>query len=58
MKSGYSDEHFRAVGVEVLGSAASAWKAEIDRKVKEPIEADLKLLRKDHLLFCYLHLAA
>jgi alanine dehydrogenase len=27
-------------------------------KVKEPIEGDLALLRKDHLLFCYLHLAA
>ena len=27
-------------------------------KVKEPIKADLKLLRKEHLLFCYLHLAA
>jgi alanine dehydrogenase len=27
-------------------------------KVKEPIEPDLKRLRKDHLLFCYLHLAA
>ncbi len=26
-------------------------------KVKEPIAGDLKLLRKDHLLFCYLHLA-
>jgi alanine dehydrogenase len=27
-------------------------------KVKEPIDADLKHLREDHLLFCYLHLAA
>ncbi|MGH8152731.1 MAG: NAD(P)-binding domain-containing protein, partial [Rhodanobacteraceae bacterium] len=27
-------------------------------KVKEPIEGDLKLLEKRHLLFCYLHLAA
>jgi alanine dehydrogenase len=26
--------------------------------VKEPIEPDLARLRKDHLLFCYLHLAA
>jgi alanine dehydrogenase len=27
-------------------------------KVKEPIEGDLAHLRADHLLFCYLHLAA
>jgi alanine dehydrogenase len=27
-------------------------------KVKEPIEPDLGRLRRDHLLFCYLHLAA
>lgn len=59
VKSGYSDDHFRAVGVEVLNTAAAVFeKAEMIVKVKEPIEADLKLLRKDHLLFCYLHLAA
>ncbi|MDE2235201.1 MAG: alanine dehydrogenase [Gammaproteobacteria bacterium] len=59
VKSGYSDENFTAVGVQVLGSAAEVYgKAEMIVKVKEPIEADLKLLRKDHLLFCYLHLAA
>src|SRR3546814_1263012 len=27
-------------------------------KVKEPIAGDLQHLRKDYLLFCYLHLAA
>jgi len=43
----------------VLGSAADVYgKAELIVKVKEPIDADLKLLRKEHLLFCYLHLAA
>jgi alanine dehydrogenase len=59
VKSGYSDDNFRAVGVEVLDTAAAVFeKAEMIVKVKEPIEADLKLLRKEHLLFCYLHLAA
>src|SRR5579863_9771350 len=59
VKSGYSDENFRAVGVEVLPSAADVYgKAEMIVKVKEPIKADLELLRKEHLLFCYLHLAA
>jgi alanine dehydrogenase len=59
IKSGYSDENFRSVGVEILNTAADVYgKAEMIVKVKEPIKADLELLRKDHLLFCYLHLAA
>src|SRR5579863_274618 len=59
IKSGYSDDNFRAVGVEVLPTAAEVYgKAEMIVKVKEPIKADLELLRKEHLLFCYLHLAA
>ena len=33
-------------------------KSQMIVKVKEPIEPDLARLRKDHLLFCYLHLAA
>jgi len=38
---------------------ADVWRrAELIVKVKEPIAGDLKYLRKDHLLFCYLHLAA
>lgn len=59
VKSGYSDEQYRAVGVEVLDTADDVYgKAEMIVKVKEPIAPDLKRLRKDHLLFCYLHLAA
>jgi alanine dehydrogenase len=58
-KSGYGDDDFRAVGVEVLPGAADVYgRAEMIVKVKEPIEGDLALLRSDHLLFCYLHLAA
>ncbi len=58
-KSGYRDDDFRAVGVDVLPDAAAVYgRAEMVVKVKEPIEGDLALLRRDHLLFCYLHLAA
>ncbi len=58
-KSGYSDDQFRAVGVEVLDTAAAVFgEAEMVVKVKEPYKSDLDHLRKDHLLFCYLHLAA
>jgi alanine dehydrogenase len=58
-KSGYGDDAFRAVGVQVLPDAAEVYaRAEMVVKVKEPVEGDLKQLRRDHLLFCYLHLAA
>ena len=57
--SGYSDEQYRALGVEVLPDAASVYaSAELIIKVKEPVEGDLTLLRREHVLFCYLHLAA
>jgi len=58
-KSGFTDADFEAVGVAILPDAESLFgKAELVVKVKEPIEGDLKHLRSDHLLFCYLHLAA
>lgn len=57
--SGYDDELYRQAGADVLDSAAAVYEqAELIVKVKEPIEADLVLLRKDHLLFSFLHLAA
>ncbi|MCP1726733.1 alanine dehydrogenase [Natronospira proteinivora] len=59
VKSGYTDDQYRELGVTVLDTADALFeKAEMIIKVKEPIEPDLKRLRKDHLLFCYLHLAA
>ncbi len=58
-KSGFADADFEAVGVRVLPDAAALYEqAELVVKVKEPIAGDLEHLRKDHLLFCYLHLAA
>ena len=59
IKSGFSDDEYTALGVRIAADAAALYeKAELVVKVKEPIEGDLKHLRKDHLLFCYLHLAA
>ncbi len=58
-KSGYDDAQFRAVGVDILPTAQEVYgQAQMVVKVKEPVDGDLKLLRKEHLLFCYLHLAA
>jgi alanine dehydrogenase len=58
-KSGFSDDDFARVGVSVVADADALYAAgELIVKVKEPIAGDLARLRKDHLLFCYLHLAA
>lgn len=58
-KSGFGDDDFVRNGVTVLPDADALYaKGELIVKVKEPIAGDLSRLRKDHLLFCYLHLAA
>ena len=59
VKSGFKDAQYADLGVKIAKDAAELYaKGELIVKVKEPIEGDLKHLRKDHLLFCYLHLAA
>ena len=59
VKSGYQDAQYEAVGVTMLDMAAEVYaRAELVVKVKEPIDPDLDHLRREHLLFCYLHLAA
>lgn len=58
-KSGYPDEAYRVHGVAILPDAAALYeRAELIVKVKEPVAGDLEYLRRNHLLFCYLHLAA
>ncbi len=59
INSGFSDDQYTQLGVNVAADAAALYeKGELIVKVKEPIKGDLALLRKDHVLFCYLHLAA
>ena len=59
IKSGFKDEQYIQLGVKVAPDAAALYeKGELIVKVKEPIAGDLAHLRRDHLLFCYLHLAA
>ncbi len=58
IKSGFPNAAFEKVGVKIVPEAAALYeKGELIVKVKEPIAGDLALLRKHHLLFCYLHLA-
>ncbi len=59
IKSGFKDEEYTRLGVKIAPDAAALYeKGELIVKVKEPIAGDLEHLRRDHLLFCYLHLAA
>jgi alanine dehydrogenase len=59
VKSGFKDSDYTGLGVKIAPDAAGLYeKGELIVKVKEPIAGDLQHLRKDHLLFCYLHLAA
>ena len=57
--SGYSDTAYADVGIRVVPDAAALYgEATLIVKVKEPIEPEYGLLRADHIVFSYLHLAA
>jgi len=59
MISGYSDDDYLNLGVKILPDAQSLYdSAQLIVKVKEPIEPELSLLKKEHILFSFLHLAA
>ena len=56
--SSIDDEDYKQAGAQIVGSAAEAWqKADMVVKVKEPIPSEFQHLRKDLVLFTYLHLA-
>lgn len=55
---GADDAAYQAAGATVLGTAAEVFdKAEMIVKVKEPQAVERAMLRPDHILFTYLHLA-
>lgn len=56
--SSFSDEHYIAVGAQMVPSAADAWAADMVVKVKEPQPTEYEFLRPGLVLFTYLHLAA
>lgn len=56
---GFSDEDYALAGAEILATAEEVFaKAELIVKVKEPQLNECAMLRKEHTLFTYLHLAA
>ena len=57
--SAITNEDFIQAGAKIVETADEVWsKAELILKVKEPIEAEYSKLRKEQILFTYLHLAA
>jgi alanine dehydrogenase len=57
--SAIPNDQFVAAGASILPSADDIWEAgDLVLKVKEPIAEEYKRMRRDQVLFTYLHLAA
>jgi alanine dehydrogenase len=57
--SSIPDEDFTSAGAKILASADEVWQtAELVLKVKEPVAEEYHRMRRDQVLFTYLHLAA
>lgn len=57
--SGFADAEYERAGAEMVDSHGEVFaRAEMIIKVKEPVPAEYILLRRNQLLFTYLHLAA
>lgn len=57
--SGFPNELYEEVGAKILPTIEAVYDiAEMIMKVKEPIESEYKLIKKDQLLFTYFHFAS
>jgi len=56
--SSITDEAYVKAGAKIVPTREEVWGADMVVKVKEPIAPEFALMRKDLLLFTYLHLAA
>lgn len=57
--SGFSDEDYSLAGGTIIPAAKDLWaNCEMIIKVKEPLPAEYGLLRRDQIVYTYLHLAA
>src|SRR5215208_34484 len=57
--SGFSDDEYMQAGAKIIKDAAEIFGiAEMIVKVKEPIEQEYKLIKKDQLIFTYFHFAS
>ena len=56
--SGFQDGDYEAVGAKILSDIAEVYRqADLIVKVKEPIEPEYSLVRKDQVVFTYFHFA-
>ena len=55
---GFSDADYQAVGAQMVADAQAVYACPLVVKVKEPLPAEIALLRPGQILFCYFHLAA
>ena len=59
INSGFPDEQYTQAGALILESISDVYeRSEMIIKVKEPIEPEYKLIRKDQLVFTYFHFAS
>ena len=57
--SGFSDDEYTKAGAKMIADASEVFGlAEMIMKVKEPIEQEYKLIKKDQLVFTYFHFAS
>jgi alanine dehydrogenase len=57
--SGFTDEEYVQAGARIIDQAAEVYaQAEMIIKVKEPIEQEYKLIKKEQLVFTYFHFAS
>ncbi|MCY7364843.1 MAG: alanine dehydrogenase [Frankiaceae bacterium] len=57
--SSITDDEYQAAGAQIIGSADDVWaEADLVLKVKEPVASEYGRMRRDQVLFTYLHLAA
>jgi alanine dehydrogenase len=57
--SGFSDDEYAKAGAKIVAEASEVFGlAEMIMKVKEPIEQEYKLIKRDQLVFTYFHFAS
>lgn len=56
--SGFADADYMQAGASIVTSHKDTWNRDLVIKVKEPLASEYAYLRKEQILFTYLHLAA
>ncbi|NLF30959.1 MAG: alanine dehydrogenase, partial [Planctomycetes bacterium] len=57
--SGITDEDYQAYGARIVDTAEEVFgEADLICKVKEPLAQEIRLIRKDQVVFTYFHFAA